>query len=267
MPVTIVRAQPGDVAPAWHGDQAARGMYLDALRSAQADGLPTVSLRLPSGWPSTKALQVATATVRETDPDLGVRLVVTDLGAFGARRAMQRLARHLSQSLTDDPLGAAPVPAVPRPRIPPSAAPARGRALPSWSAAREPDGTAEPNRSLAAALENLGEPFAATLLQLVDAKQMTDVEVYRRANLDRRLFSTIRSDRRYLPSKRTALALAVALGLDLDETRALLARAGHTLSSALTSDVIVEYFITRGTHDVLAINEALFYFDQPLLGA
>lgn len=267
MPVTIVRAQPGDVAPAWYGDEAARGTYLDALRSAQADGLATVMLRLPSGWHSTQALQVATATVRETDPDLDVQLVVTDLGAFGARRAMQRLARHLSQSLTEAPLGVTPVPGVPRPRIPASAAPERARGLPStWSSADMSAG-AVPSRSLAAALENLDEPFAATLLRLVDAKQLTDVEVCRRANLDRRLFSTIRSDPRYQPSKRTGLALAVGLELDVDETRALLARAGYTLSSALTSDVIVEYFIVRGTHDVFAINEALFYFDQPLLGA
>ncbi len=266
MPVTIVRAQPGDVAPAWRGDEAARGTYLDALRTAQADGLATVTLRLPAGWQSTQALQVATATVREADPDLDVQLVVTDLGAFGARRAMQRLARHLSQSLTEAPLGAAPVPGVPRPRIPPSASPERARALPSWSAGEASAGAASPARSLAAALENLDEPFAATLLRLVDAKQLTDVEVYRRANLDRRLFSAIRSDPRYQPSKRTALALAVGLELDVDETRALLARAGYTLSSALTSDVIVEYFIIRGTHDVFAINEALFYFDQPLLG-
>lgn len=119
---------------------------------------------------------------------------------------------------------------------------------------------------LATVVENLDEPFATTLLHLVDAKNLTDVQVYRRANLDRRLFSKIRSNPAYMPSKRTALALAVGLGLDLDETRALLARAGYTLSSALTSDVIVEYFISRGTHDVLAINEALFYFDQPLLG-
>jgi hypothetical protein len=264
VPVTIVRAQPGDVAPAWHGDAAARGTYLDALRTAQADGLTTVTLRLPSGWHSTQALQVATEAVREADPDLDVRLVVSDLGAFGARRAMQRLTQHLAQALSQAPLGAAPPPRVPRPRIPASATPERARAAPSWSSA-EPDGGV-PSRSLAAALENLDEPFAATLLRLVDAKQLTDVEVYRRANLDRRLFATIRSDPRYQPSKRTALALAVGLELDLDETRALLARAGYTLSSALTSDTIVEYFIARGTHDVLAINEALFYFDQPLLG-
>jgi len=267
VPVTIVRAQPGDVAPVWHGDEAARGTYLDALRTAQADGLATVTLRLPSGWHSTQALQVATATVREADPDLDVQLVVADLGAFGARRAMRRLARHLSQALPEAPPGAAPVPSVPRPRIPPSAAPERARALPAPSAAEEPKGPAAPTQSLAAALENLDEPFAATLLRLVDTKHLTDVEVYRRANLDRRLFSKIRSNPRYVPSKRTALALAVGLELDLDETRALLARAGYTLSSALTADVIVEYFITRGTHDVLVINEALFYFDQPLLGA
>lgn len=118
---------------------------------------------------------------------------------------------------------------------------------------------------LADLLESLDAPFSTTLLALIDERGMTDAQVYKRANMSRQLFSKIRSDADYRPTKKTALALAVALGLNLDETSALLARAGFALSSSSKADVIVEYFISRGNHDIFEINEALYAFDQPIL--
>ena len=114
-------------------------------------------------------------------------------------------------------------------------------------------------------LENLDKGFLETLLYLIDRTGKKDSEIYKKANVDRKLFSKIRNNADYRPSKATAIAFAIALELSMDETDDLLARAGIVLSQSNKFDVIVRYFIENKKYDIFELNSVLFEFDQPLI--
>ena len=108
--------------------------------------------------------------------------------------------------------------------------------------------------------------FVDMLTRYINMKGWRDSKVYKAAQIDRRLFSKIMSDREYKPAKDTALALAIALELTLQQTRDLLDRAGYTLSHSNKRDVIIEYFIREGVHNLADINEVLYKLDQKIIG-
>lgn len=150
---------------------------------------------------------------------------------------------------------------------------APGMGAPKLAKASEPDwrkDTVIPlfdEKELQKMVQEADAGFSETLLKLIDKSGEKDSDIYKRANVDRKLFSKIRNNPQYKPSKPTAVAFAIALELNLEETRDFIGRAGYALSRSNKFDIIIEYFITHGRYDIYEINLMLFEFDQSLLGA
>lgn len=265
------------VGPIWRGgSHGERDLLQSCYRSLFAEvarlGAASVAFPLISagifGYPVREALDVAraeTSAFLDDHPDVGVTLVVftRDVVAQGVA-LLGELREYVDDAYVDgsphlrdrstelrELCAPEPCPAAPSPSAP-SCAVSGDLGMPD---------------ELAERLAHLDASFSEALLALVDERGLTDAQVYRRANLSRQLFSKIRSRPDYRPSKPTAVALALALGLTLPQTQELLAHAGLTLSRSSKFDVIVEFYLARGVHDVMAVNEALFAFDQPLLGS
>lgn len=272
------------VGPIWRGgseDEAAllRRCFDAALARVEELGVESVAFPLIStgafGFPKPSALAIALEAFASflADHDVDIYLVVFDRASFDIGESLfASVQQYIDDTYEEyyDYLGTAVLsdePAEgfgfedvePRRRRARMAEPAMLDVLPCDAAPSVED--------LSQLVENLDESFSECLLRLIDERGMTDVEAYKRANVSRKLFSKIRSDKAYRPSKPTALAFAVALRLSLDETKDLLERAGFALSHASKFDVIVEYFILRQEYDLFVINETLFAFDQMLLGS
>lgn len=241
-----------------------RSAYLESLKLAAGNGCGSIAFPLISsgiyGYPKAEALEVATAAIADflLDHEMDVYLAVFDKAAFSvSERLMGDVAAYIDEHYVK------------------AQDFKRGRLLDverrALSEASKEDAYAFTKASMAPPslddrILHLDAPFSDALFLLIDQKGKTDVEVYKRANIDRKLFSKIRSVKGYTPKKPTILALAIALELTLEETDDLLARAGYALSHASKFDVIVEYFIVSGQYNVYEINECLFHYDQPLLG-
>ena len=257
------------VGPVWNGGnhgerEALISCYRASLALAKAQGCASVAFPLISsgiyGYPRAQALRVAVDTIGAflLENDMTVYLVIFDRGTYEiSSKLFADIAAYIDDHYVDAHTDSR-----------------RERLRRADASLPEPVfETAAPQMAPLAAvrlddmLAHLDAGFSETLLKLIDRSGRKDSEVYKRANVDRKLFSKIRNNPDYRPSKATAIAFAIALELNLDETRDLIARAGYALSASSKFDVIIEYFIRQKKYDIFEINEALFAFDQSLLGA
>ena len=272
------------VGPVWHGGAHGErallaSCYRNCLRLALEKACESVAFPLISagayGYPKDQAMAVAVEVISQFlfDHDMMVYLVVfghaefltgkklfRDVQAYiddvyadtHVKKNVERSRRSLWQRDEDaavvlDREVSAFYDAAPLQAPMPSAAPA----MPDWDSM----------------LRQTDEGFSQALLRLIDEKGMTDAQCYKRANVDRKLFSKIRSNPAYRPSKPTVCAFAIALELNLSETKRLLGKAGFALTHSSKFDIIVEFFIKQRYYNIYEINEVLFQYDMPLLGS
>ena len=264
------------VGPVWQGGgfgerELLYSCYKNSLELAAQYDCKTVAFPLISagiyGYPKDKALEVAQQAIADflETHDMEVTLAVLDKAAVELSRDMFKRVReyvddrYVEQLESVDPRRPAFF------KMRESCAPvAASAALVDEDECRISDEMR--GLSLEERLRNTDESFSEALLRLIDEKGLTDAEVYRRANIDRRLFSKIRCDSEYRPKQQTVLAFALALELSPQAAEELLKRAGYSLSDSIKGDVIVRFFLENGIYDIYTVNQALFEFDQSLIG-
>ena len=255
------------VGPVWNGGSHGErellvSCYRTSLALAKEHGCETVAFPLISsgifGYPKDQALRVAVDTIGEflLHNDMTVYIVIFSRTAYQiSSKLFADIAEYVDDHYVDAHTDSQ------RERL------RRMSVLESRTLSADAAAAPMAAGGLDSLLAHLDAGFSETLLKLIDRSGKKDSEIYKKANVDRKLFSKIRNNPHYKPSKATAIAFAIALELNLDETRDLVARAGYALSASSKFDVIIEYFIRQKKYDIFEINEALFAFDQSLLGA
>lgn len=266
------------VGPVWRGgshqeEDLLKSCYRSSLILAKEYGCESVAFPLISagvyGYPVQDAVRVAVNTIADflMENDMLVYLVFFGKAAFSAG---SKLISGIRQYVDDCYVESHTDAEYERMRRAQSSATLCDTVACAPEAFSMPCGHAyaSPDSSLETYLKQVkDESFSQMLLRKIDEADMTDSACYRRANVDRKLFSKIRSNVNYKPKKTTVLAFCIALRLPLNETQEMLMKAGFALSHSSVFDIVVEYFIVHKIYDIYQINEALFAFDQPLLGS
>lgn len=244
------------VGPFWQGgdnneEKLLTSCYFNSLMLAKKNDVETIAFPLISsgvfGYPKDKAIRVAMNSFEKflEKTDMDISLVIYDSKTFKLSEDLYfDIEKFIGENYVDE------------------YAIDQGRICYSYNIFE----FKQKNRTLSEVINEVDDTFSETLLRLIDEKGMTDVEVYKKANIDRKLFSKIRSNKDYKPSKITAIAFAIALCLNFDETIDFIGKAGFTLSRAIKFDLIIRYCIEQKKYNIHEINEVLFAFDQILLG-
>ena len=260
--------------PVWRGGLVGESIilkscYLESLKLAVEYGCNSVAFPLISsgtyGYPKDQVLKFAVQVITEFlyEHELMVYLCVFDKTSY---EFSQKLFAEINEFIGDEYIEehnvyeATPLQNIPA-RYSFAVEKCEKAAMPEYPC------SSVANKSLNEYMKEMDKSFAYKLFDLIDERGMTDVECYKKANVDKKTFSKLKCNPdTYRPSKQTAVAFAIALKLNLDETQDLLASAGLTLSRSFTFDKIIRYFIQKEIYDIFEINEALFEFDQVLLG-
>lgn len=254
-----------------HEEALLESCYRESLALAKAHDCRTVAFPLISagayGYPKDQALKIAINIISNflLENEMTVYIVIFDRAAY---QISEKLFSDISEYIDDNYVDESIDSFYERSRM----RHAKQCAYPTSQEAESPkwySDSAAPTvpDELDCKLQQIDESFSQMLLRKIDEKGITDTQCYKKANIDRKLFSKIRSDVHYKPSKPTAIAFAIALELSLPKTEDMLKKAGFALSHSNKFDIIIEYFISHAIYNIFEINEALFAFDQKLLGA
>lgn len=259
------------VGPVWNGGKFGEreqlvSCYRTSLALAKEHKCETVAFPLISsgifGYPKDQALRVAVDTIGEflMENDMTVYIVILDRAAYQiSGKLFADIAEYIDDHYVDEHTDSR------RERLWLENMPYESEDIVLSIAMGVDDAaTVIANWNL---LFELDAGFSETLLKLIDRTGKKDSEIYKKANVDRKLFSKIRNNPDYKPSKTTALAFAIALELDLEETKDLIGRAGYALSHSSKFDIIIECFIKNRCYNIHEINMCLFEYNQSLLGA
>ena len=255
------------VGPRWidgnhHEKELLESCYTTSLHLSMEYSCKSIAFPLISsgiyGYPKDQALRIAVEQIRKflLDNEMMVYLVIFDRKAYEiSDKLYSDIATYIDDRYVDEHSDS------------PSLQRVRFREFENACLKEESVPLSSANqKSITDWLEDIDESFSEMLLRKIDESGMSDAECYKKANIDRKLFSKIRSDKLYKPSKPTVLAFALALELSLEEMQDMLAKAGFALSHSSKFDLIIEYFVKQGNYNVYEINEALFAFDQSLIG-
>lgn len=264
--------------PVWRGGLVGesiilRSCYIESLKLAVKSGCRSIAFPLISsgvyGYPKDQVLKFAIQTITEFlfDHELTVYVCVFDKESYSFS---QKLFSDIQEFINDEYVDEhdedfyeafdGSVDEMPMAKC--LQAPMCADAM----MPRKRETSSAAGKSLREYMKQMDRSFQEMLFDLIDESGMTDVECYKKANVAKRTFSKIKSNKDYKPSKQTVIAFAISLQLDIDTTQELLATAGFTLSRSKVFDKIIRYFIHNGNYDIFEINEALFEFDQTLLG-